>query len=307
MEVVFSRRNDMRKFKYLSLNDKIFYIVINTILTIMFLLVLYPCIYVLSASFSSGTAVQAGKVYLLPVEFTLEGYKTVFNTPTVWIGFRNSMFYTIVGTLINVTMTLTAAYCLSRKDVIGRKFIMLMFTFTMFFSGGIIPSYMLVKSLGMLNTVWAVLIPGAIGAYYLIIARTFIQTSIPEELLEAAMMDGCSDFTYYVKIVLPLSKAIIAVLVLYYGVNNWNEYFMSMIYLNDKELYPLTIFLREILLSSQIDPSTVEDPELQARVAEIAAIIKYALIVVSMIPVMLIYPFVQKYFVQGVMIGSVKG
>ena len=297
----------MRKFRYLSLNDKIFYIIVNTILTILFVLVLYPCIYVLSASFSSGSAVQAGKVLLFPVDITLEGYLTVFDTASVWIGFRNSVFYTIVCTLINVSMTLTTAYCLSRKDVVGRNFIMLLFTFTMFFSGGIIPSYMLIRSLGMLNTVWSILIPTAIGAYYLIIARTFIQNSIPEELLEASMMDGCSDLMYYIKIVLPLSKAIIAVLVLYYGVTNWNDYFNPMIYLNDRNLYPLTIYLREILLASQIDPATIDDPELQMRMAEMAAIIKYALIVVSMIPVMLIYPFVQKHFVQGVMIGSVKG
>ena len=297
----------MRKYRYLSLNDKIFYIIVNTILTILFVLVLYPCIYVLSASFSSGSAVQAGKVLLFPVDITLEGYLTVFDTASVWIGFRNSVFYTIVCTLINVSMTLTTAYCLSRKDVVGRNFIMLLFTFTMFFSGGIIPSYMLIRSLGMLNTVWSILIPTAIGAYYLIIARTFIQNSIPEELLEASMMDGCSDLMYYIKIVLPLSKAIIAVLVLYYGVTNWNDYFNPMIYLNDRNLYPLTIYLREILLASQIDPATIDDPELQMRMAEMAAIIKYALIVVSMIPVMLIYPFVQKHFVQGVMIGSVKG
>ena len=297
----------MRKFKYLSLSDKIFYIVITIALTVMLLFVLYPCIYVLSASFSSGEAVQAGKVYLFPVDFTLDGYNTVFKTSTVWIGFRNSVFYTVIGTLIQVCMTITAAYCLSRRDVVGRDFIMLMFTFTMFFGGGIIPNYMLMRSLGFINSVWAIIIPGAISAYYLIVARTFIQNSIPDELLEASMMDGCTDFKYFLSIVLPLSKAIIAVLILFYGVGNWNEYFNAMIYLNDKNLFPLTIYLKEILLSSQIDPSSVEDPELQEKIATIASIIKYALIVISMIPVMIIYPFVQKHFVKGVMIGSVKG
>lgn len=297
----------MRKFKNYSLNDKIFYIIITAILTFFFIAVLYPCIFVLSASFSSGVAVQSGKVILFPVDLSIEGYRAVFNTSTVWTGFINSLFYTVVGTTINLVMALTAAYCLSRRDLPGRNGIMLLFTFTMFFSGGMIPSYMMVQSLGILNTRWALLLPGAIGVYNLIVARTFIINSIPLELLEASQMDGCSDVMYYLKVVIPLSKAIIAVLVLFYGVGHWNAYFNAMIYLHDKSLYPLTLFLREILMASQIDPSTVQDPELQARLAEMAGAIKYSLIVVSMVPVLIIYPFVQKYFVKGVMIGSVKG
>ena len=297
----------MRKFKNYSLNDKIFYIIITAILTFFFIAVLYPCIFVLSASFSSGVAVQSGKVILFPVDLSIEGYRAVFNTSTVWTGFINSLFYTVVGTTINLVMTLTAAYCLSRRDLPGRNGIMLLFTFTMVFSGGMIPSYMMVQSLGILNTRWALLLPGAIGVYNLIVARTFIINSIPLELLEASQMDGCSDVMYYLKVVIPLSKAIIAVLVLFYGVGHWNAYFNAMIYLHDKSLYPLTLFLREILMASQIDPSTVQDPELQARLAEMAGAIKYSLIVVSMVPVLIIYPFVQKYFVKGVMIGSVKG
>ena len=297
----------MRKFRNYSLNDKIFYIIITAILTFFFIAVLYPCIFVLSASFSSGVAVQSGKVILFPVDLSIEGYRAVFNTSTVWTGFINSLFYTVVGTTINLVMTLRAAYCLSRRDLPGRNGIMLLFTFTMFFSGGMIPSYMMVQSLGILNTRWALLLPGAIGVYNLIVARTFIINSIPLELLEASQMDGCSDVMYYLKVVIPLSKAIIAVLVLFYGVGHWNAYFNAMIYLHDKSLYPLTLFLREILMASQIDPSTVQDPELQARLAEMAGAIKYSLIVVSMVPVLIIYPFVQKYFVKGVMIGSVKG
>lgn len=296
----------MHRRKY-SLNDKLFYFFTTLILTLFFLLVLYPCIYVISASFSTGTAVQSGKAILFPVDFSLEGYRTVFHTPTVWLGFKNSLFYTLVGTLINITMTLTAAYCLSRHDLYGRNFIMLLFTFTMFFNGGMIPHYILVQKLGFLNTVWALLIPGAIGVYNLIVCKTFIQNTIPTDLLEAAQIDGCSDFMYFIRIVLPLSKAIIAVLVLFYGVRHWNSYFSAMIYLNDKNLYPLTLFLREILMADQIDPSTVSDPEMQAKLAQSAGVIKYALIVVSMVPVLLIYPFIQKYFVKGVMIGSVKG
>ncbi len=297
----------MHKFRNYSLNDKIFYVIITVILSTFLILVLYPCIFVISASFSSGTAVQSGKVVLFPVEFSLEGYKTVFNTSTVWLGFRNSLFYTIAGTIINIVMTMTAAYCLSRQDLPGRNGIMLLFTFTMFFSGGLIPSYMVVQNLGILNTPWALLLPGGISVFNLIVARTFIINTIPIELLEASQMDGCSDIMYFLKVVIPLSKAIIAVLVLFYGVAHWNAYFNAMIYLHNKQLYPLTLYLREILMSSQIDPSTVQDPEMQARLADMVGVIKYSLIVVSMIPVLIIYPFVQKYFVKGVMIGSVKG
>lgn len=297
----------MKKFKYLGLSDQIFYIITGILLTAVFILVLYPCIFVISASFSSGTAVQSGKVVLLPVDFSFNGYLTVFRTGEVWIGFRNSLFYTVVSTMTSLAMTMTAAYCLSRNDVPGSNFIMFLFTFTMFFSGGLIPGYLLMRSLGFLNTVWAILIPGAIGTYNLIVARTFIRNSIPEELLEASMIDGCSDIRYFISILIPLSKAIIAVLTLFYGVGQWNSYFNPMIYLNDRKLYPLTIFLKEILLASQIDPSTLSDPESAALLIDMANVIKYALIVVSMVPVMLIYPFIQKYFVKGVMIGSIKG
>lgn len=297
----------MKKFRSYSINDKIFYIITGFLLTAFFIIVLYPCIYVVSASFSSGSAVEAGRVILWPVDFSLEGYKAVFHTPSVWIGFRNSLFYTIAGTLINILVTMIAAYGLARPDLPGRNGIMLFFTFTMFFSGGMITGYMLVRSLHILNTIWAMLIPGALGVYNLIIARTFIESNIPTELLEAAQMDGCSDIRFFASIVLPLSKAVIAVLVLFYGVSHWNSYFNAMIYLNDKELYPLTIYLKEILMASQIDPSTVADPELQNQIARMAGVIKYALIVVSMIPILILYPFIQKYFVKGVMIGSVKG
>jgi multiple sugar transport system permease protein/putative aldouronate transport system permease protein len=287
--------------------DRLFYTLIFIFLTLFFIIVLYPCVFVISASFSSGSAVQAGKVVLLPVKPGIEGYRTVFNTASVWVGFRNSFFYTVAATCLNIVMTMTTAYCLSRNDVPGRNFIMLLFTFTMFFSGGMIPAYILIRNLRMLNTPWALIIPGAIGVYNMIIAKTFIQHSIPSEMLDAAMIDGCGDAYYYIRIVAPLSKAIIAVLVLFYGVGHWNAYFNAMIYLHNKNLYPLTIVLREILMASQIDPSTVTDPELQMRVAEAAAVIKYALIVVTVVPVIIIYPFVQKYFVKGVMIGSIKG
>lgn len=296
-----------RKRVKIGTGDKIFYFLSGLILTLLLVVVLYPILFVLAASFSSGQAVSAGRVFLWPVDFSLEGYEIVFNNKDILLGFRNSIIYTVVGTFINLVMTMIAGYVLSRDDVPGHNQFMFLFTFTMFFSGGMIPNYMLLRSLHMLDTIWSMVIPGALGVYNMIIARTFIRTSIPGELLDAAQIDGCSDIRYFTSIVLPLSKAIMAVLVLFYGVGHWNSYFNPMLYLNTRELYPLPIILKEILIANQIDPSTVTDPELQLRIAQTADVIKYALIVVSTIPVMIIYPFVQKYFVKGVMIGSIKG
>lgn len=288
-------------------SDKIFYGVTFLVLTFMFIIVMYPILFVLASSFSSGQAVTGGKVFLWPVDFSLEGYKIVFHNRDILNGFLNSVIYTVTGTCINICITMVAAYALSREDLPGANWIMLLFTFTMFFSGGMIPNYMLIQKLGMINTRWAIVIPGALGVYNLIIARTFIRNNIPKELLEAAQIDGCSDIRFFTAIVLPLSKAVAAVLVLFYGVGHWNSYFNPMLYLNSRELFPLPIYLKEILISNQIDPSTVADPELQMRIAQTADVIKYALIVVTTVPVMMIYPFIQKYFVKGVMIGSIKG
>lgn len=289
------------------MGDRMFYLISGLILTVIFLLILYPCIFVVSASFSSGTAVQSGKVVLWPVDISFVGYDTVFHNVNIWKGFMNSLFYTFFGTIINVALTMLAAYPLSRKDLVGRDKLMLFFTFTMFFNGGIITHYILVSKLGIIDTRWSMLLPGAMSIYNMIIARTFLQNSIPNELLEAAQLDGCTDIQYLFKVVLPLSKAVLAVLVLFYGVAHWNTYFNAMIYLRNRDLFPLTLFLKEILISGQIDPSTVSDPELAEKVSQLAGVIKYSLIVVSMIPVMIIYPFVQKYFVKGVTIGAVKG
>lgn len=296
-----------RKSRDYSTGDIVFFIISGLLLTCFFLIVLYPCIFVLSASFSSGSAVQAGKVWLFPVDFSLQGYELVFNTSSIWVGFKNSLFYTVVGTAINVSITMVCAYCLSRPDLPGRNGLSLFFAFTMFFAGGLIPNYLLLQKLGMINTRWAILIPGAMTAYNMIVARTFISSNIPRELMEAAQIDGCSDIRYFTDIVLPLSKAVIAVLVLFYGVAHWNSYFNALIYLHDRSLFPLTLFLREILAMGEIDPTAITDPDLQAMIEQYAAVIKYALIVVSMVPIMVIYPFVQKHFVKGVMIGSVKG
>lgn len=290
-----------------SKSDILFYTIVTILLTLFFIIVLYPVIFVISASFSSGQAVQSGRVILFPVDVSFEGYKTVFNTSKVWLGFRNSILYTVFGTALNVAMTITTGYCLSRTDLPGKSGIMLFFTITMFFSGGMIPSYLLIRGLGMINTPWVMIIPGAMGVYSMIVAKTFIQNTIPRDILEAAIIDGCGDISYFIRVVLPLSNAIIAVMVLQYGVGHWNAFFNALIYLNNQALYPLTIFLREILMASQIDPSTIEDPEAQLRLADAAAVIKYALIIVTLVPVIMIYPFVQKHFVKGVMVGSIKG
>ena len=291
----------------LSYDDWLFYLVVNTFLGIFLLLVLYPMIYIVSASFSSPAAVAAGRVILWPVDFGFEGYKAVFENDRILSGYANSLYYTVVGTTINVVLTLVAAYPLSRKDLPARSVFMLIFTFTMIFHGGMIPSYMLVKDLGIMNTRWAMVIPGAISVWNMIITRTFFQTNIPDELLEAARMDGCSDFRFFSTIVLPLSKAVIAVITLFYAVGHWNAFFNAFLYLNGKDLFPLQIILRDILVMNSIDINLIDDPELAAAKQGMSDLLKFSLIIVSIVPVLSIYPFVQKYFVKGVMIGSIKG
>ena len=287
--------------------DRIFYTIVYVLIGILTLSVLYPIIYVLSSSFSSGTAVSTGQVVLWPVDFSIEGYKRVFAYDRVWIGYRNTIFYTVVGTFNNVAMTLICAYPLSRRDLPGRKYFMLLFVFTMYFSGGLIPSYLLMKGIGYVNTVWAMIMPGAFGVYQMIVCRTFINSTIPNEMLEAAKIDGCSDARYFLMFILPLSKAIIAVMTLQYAVGHWNSYFSAFIYLTDKKLFPLQIFLREILVMNQVSASDFTDEETRAIMQGMADLLKYSLIVVSTAPIMCFYPFIQKYFVQGIMIGSLKG
>lgn len=294
-----------RKIK-LSRGDRAFYAITYIIIGILGLIVLYPMIYVIAASMSSADALMSGKVWLWPVDISFEGYKAVFRSSDVWLGYANTIFYTVVGTVINVAMTLMCAYPLSRKELFGRNVITFIFSFTMLFGGGMIPNYLLMKSLGILNTRWVLLLPGALSIYNMIVCRTFIQTSIPVELLESARLDGCDDIRYFFKIVMPLSKAIIAVLTLWYAVGHWNAYFNAFIYLNDKELYPLQIVLRDILISNKMS-SDLNDPELANQLRTVQMTLKYALIVVSTAPLFLLYPFTQKYFQKGVMIGSVKG
>ena len=291
----------------LSGNDRLFYFFNTSFLILCLLLVLYPMIYILSSSFSSTNAVISGKVWLLPVDFSLEGYKAVFENDYILTGYYNSFFYAVVGTLINIFMTIIAAYPLSRKDLPGKGMIMFLFTFTMLFSGGIIPNYLLIRNLRMINTRWALLIPNAIIVFNMIIARTYYQNTISPDLLDASKIDGCSDFRFLFQIVLPLSRAITAVLVLYYAVYHWNSFFHAFIYISKKELFPLQIVLRDILIMNSIDAEMIVDEELLIAKQGLEDLLKYSLIIVASLPVWCLYPFAQKYFVKGVMIGSIKG
>lgn len=292
--------------------DKLFLICNYIYVFLAFIIVAYPVIYMISASISDPKLVGSGEMWLWPKGITFEGYQRVFQNSSIWTGYGNTILYTVVGTAINLFVTLPAAYALSRKDFLGRNFFMGMFLVTMFFGGGLVPSYLLVKELGMVNTMWAIVIPSAASIWNIIVSRTFFQSSIPKELQEAAQIDGCTNLRLFMKIILPLSMPIIAVMALFYGVGNWNSYFSALIYLNEAEKYPLQLVLRQILvlqeMSAQgggvVDASTASALN---NKAEIAALVKYAVIIVATAPIIAIYPFLQRYFVQGVMIGSVKG
>lgn len=287
-------------------SDRFFYAVVHIVMAFMLLITLYPIIYVLSASFSSPQAVSVGRVVLWPVEPSLRGYEEVFKYSAIWRGYANTVFYTVLGTLINVTMTLFAAFALSKKTLPGIRFFTFLFSFTMLFSGGLIPNYMLNRSLGIINTRWVMLLPGAISVYNMIVTRTFI-SNIPAELNEAAQIDGCSDIRYFFAILLPLSRAVIAVIALYYAVGHWNAYFNALLYLSRRELYPLQIFLREVLILNSVDTTSILDPEEAQALEGMRDLLKYSMIVVSTAPILCVYPFLQKYFAKGVMVGSVKG
>ncbi|KAA8747450.1 MULTISPECIES: carbohydrate ABC transporter permease [Paenibacillus] len=295
-----------------SRSDKLFLLCNYIYLTVALVIVLYPLLYIISASISDPKYVASGEMWLLPKGITFEGYARVFENTNIWIGYKNTIIYTVVGTIVNLLVTLPAAYALSRSDFVGRGFFMAMFMVTMFFGGGLVPSYLLVKDLGMVNSMWALILPGAASIWNIIVCRTFFQSTIPKELQEAAHIDGCTNTRLFIKIVLPLSMPIIAVMALFYGVGHWNSYFSAMIYLNDSSKYPLQLFLRQILVLQEmaaqgggaIDTSSATAMNTKA---EIAALVKYAVIIVATLPVIAVYPFLQRYFVQGVMIGSVKG
>ena len=290
-----------------SASDTTLNTVVTSIMVAFLIVIMYPLIYVLSSSFSSGAAVTTGKVLLWPVDFCLTGYEVVLANKAVWKGYGNTLFYTILGTAFNVVLTTLAAYPLSRAKFRGKGLYMALFMIPMFFTGGMIPTYLLMSNLHLVNTRWALVVIGGISTYNMIVMRTFFQNSIPGELLEAAKIDGISDIGYLFKIVLPLYKAIIAVISLYYSVTHWNTYFNGLLYLRKRELYPLQMVLREILNASKITATDIDDLEALAKIQEAADVMKYALIVVSVVPMLILYPFIQKFFEKGVMVGSVKG
>ncbi|MFS0871527.1 carbohydrate ABC transporter permease [Paenibacillus xylanilyticus] len=292
--------------------DKIFLTLNYIYVTFAFLLVAYPLVYMISASISNPKEVASGAMWLFPKDITFEGYQRVLQDQRIWSGYANTILYTVVGTVVNLMVTIPAAYALSRRDLVGRGFFMGVFMFTMFFGGGLVPSYLLIKELGMINSMWALILPSAASVWNIIVSRTFFQGTIPSELQEAAQIDGCSNFKLFFKIVLPLSMPIIAVMALFYGVGHWNSYFSAMIYLNDSAKYPLQLVLRQILVLQEMSAqgSGMMDSSAASALnnkAEVAALVRYAVIIVSTLPVIIVYPFLQRYFVQGVMIGSVKG
>lgn len=272
------------------------------------MIVIFPLMNVVSTSLSSPKAVAAGKVWIWPVEPSLVAYEKILGNKQIWTGFYNSFFYTFFGTLINVILTIMAAYPLSRKDFFGRQAIISIFVFTMMFSGGMIPTYLLIKDLGLINTRWAMIIPNALTVWNVMLARTFFQNTIPVELYEASELDGASDTVIITKVVIPLSAPILAVLTLFYAVGHWNSYFNALLYLKSQELMPLQVVLRNFmssvnLIQNMLGPITKE----QAELISLVDVMKYAIIVFASIPVIILYPFVQKHFVKGVMIGSIKG
>ena len=300
----------MKKRKSAFLNqtfpDKAFDVVNISFLLLVGLIVLYPIVVVVSSSFSTAEEVMTGKVKLLPVGFTLDGYKAIMQHEQVWSGLYNSFYYMIVGTVIQMVITVLAAYPLSREDLVGRKIIMKLFAFTMWFGGGLIPTYMLVKNLGMINSRWALIIPAAMSVWNMVIVRSYFESSLPKELRESAEIDGCSETRYLLQIAIPLSKPVLAVVCLYYAVGQWNIFFSAYLYITQLDLQPIQVVLRDILLMNQTKEIAV-DMEAGQKNELLAELLKYCLVIVSSLPMIILYPFVQKYFVKGIMVGAVKG
>ena len=288
--------------------DKLIDIVNYSLLGLICLICAYPLIFVLSASVSDPAAVASGQMYLFPVGLNLDGYAKILQYDEIWQGYANTLFITVVGTLINLAMTVLFAYPLSRADFKGRGILTGMITLTMFFSGGMIPSYLVVRSLGLLNSIWSLILPVALSAWNIIITRSYFQTSIPAELREAASIDGCGNSRYLVEIVVPLSRPILAVMALYYASAHWNSYFNALLYLSDEAKYPLQMVLRKIFILNNMSMDIISgDPELFVQQKQLSELIKYGVIVVSSLPMLVLYPFIQKHFVKGILVGSVKG
>ncbi len=286
--------------------DRVFDVMNYVILTICLLIVAYPLYFIVIASISDPVDVNAGKVFLYPVKVTLDGYRRILEYDSFFTGYRNTLMYTLVGTTVNMALTVPAAYALSRKDLVGRNFFMMLITFTMIFSGGLMPTYLLVRDLNMLDTTWALVVPVAVSAWNLIVARTFFQQTIPDDLLEAAQLDGATNVQFFARIVLPLSKPIIAVLILFYAVSHWNSYSNALYYLRTTGKYPLQLVLRSILFENSMN-DMVDDAANLAAQMRLGDLIKYGVIIASSLPLLILYPFLQRYFIQGIMIGAVKG
>jgi len=290
-----------------SRQDLIFDVIVYAVMTIFMLLCLYPLYFIIIASISEPNDVLNGRVILLPSGITFDGYARIFRDQKIWTGYRNTILYTAVGTSINVIFTITGGYALSRKDLPWRRPLLLIIAFTMFFNGGMIPTYMVVRGLRLTDTLWAMVLPNAVQVWNLMITRTFFEITIPDELLDASKIDGCRTLRFFTQIVIPLSKPIVAVMVLFYAISHWNAFFNALLYISSPNRYPLQIILRNILLTNQPDASMVDDIATLLERQKLAELIKYGVITVASIPVLVLYPFVQRFFVSGVMIGSIKG
>ena len=286
-----------------TIGERIYTIVVYLLLILISATIILPLLHIISGSFSDPMQLLTGNVSFWPKGFTTSMYEKVLKDASIWKGYLNTILYTVLGTLISVTLTACAAYPLSRKDLFGRNIFISLFICTMFFNGGMIPTYLIIQKLGMLNKIWALVLPSAISTYNMNIMRTFFENTIPNELIEAAALDGCNDITTFFRIVLPLSGAVFAVMALFYGVAQWNSWFPALLYIRDRSLYPLQMILREVLIQSDIGNMAGSTGDVEV----IGDGLKYATMVVSTLPIMCLYPFLQKYFVAGVTIGAVKG
>ncbi len=287
-------------------NDLIFNIILYGMSIIILLIVIYPLYFIVIASFSNPTEVANGKVWFVPSQFTVDGYKEIMRHSELWTGYRNTIVYTVLGTVIGLAVNIPAAYALSRRDLVGRKLITFFFIFTMFFNGGLIPTYFTIRDFGLYDTFWVMVLPFSVVVYHIIIARTFFDSSLPQGILDAAQIDGCGNLRFFFQIALPLSKAVLAVIALYTAVSQWNAYFNALVYIRNEDLKPLQLVIRNILITNQAMAGTGDGLAAQ-EARRLSELMKYAVIIISTVPIMCVYPFVQKYFSQGVMIGAIKG
>lgn len=287
-------------------NDLIFNIILYGMSIIILLIVIYPLYFIVIASFSNPTEVANGKVWFVPSQFTVDGYKEIMRHSELWTGYRNTIVYTVLGTVTGLAVNIPAAYALSRRDLVGRKLITFFFIFTMFFNGGLIPTYFTIRDFGLYDTFWVMVLPFSVVVYPIIIARTFFDSSLPQGILDAAQIDGCGNLRFFFQIALPLSKAVLAVIALYTAVSQWNAYFNALVYIRNEDLKPLQLVIRNILITNQAMAGTGDGLAAQ-EARRLSELMKYAVIIISTVPIMCVYPFVQKYFSQGVMIGAIKG